>query len=48
MRPPKTTTALGRAAYDVLLILEDPAAADHNPTYASMLLGAAERALERR
>jgi hypothetical protein len=36
-------TALGRAAYDVLLVLEDPAAASHNEPYARALLDAARR-----
>lgn len=38
-------TPLGRAAWDVSLVLEDPAAAAHNAPYARMLLAAAERAL---
>ena len=37
-------TALGRAAWDVSLVLEDPAAAAHNAPYARLLLAAAERA----
>jgi hypothetical protein len=36
-------SALGRAAYDVLLVLEDPAAASHNEPYARALLEAAGR-----
>jgi hypothetical protein len=36
---------LGRAAWDVALVLEDPAAAAHNAPYARQLLAAAERAL---
>jgi hypothetical protein len=39
------TTPLGRAAWDVALVLEDPAAAAHNAPYARQLLAAAERAL---
>jgi hypothetical protein len=39
---------LGRAAYDVLLVLEDPAAASHNQPYARTLLEAARRTLDRR
>ena len=38
-------TPLGRAAWDVALVLEDPAAAAHNAPYARQLLAAAERAL---
>jgi hypothetical protein len=38
-------TPLGRAAWDVALVLEDPAAAAHNAPYARLLLAAAERAL---
>jgi hypothetical protein len=37
-------TPLGRAAWDVALVLEDPAAAAHNAPYARQLLAAAERA----
>ena len=37
-------TPLGRAAWDVALVLEDPAAAAHNAPYARLLLAAAERA----
>jgi hypothetical protein len=37
-------TPLGRAAWDVALVLEDPAAAAHNAPYARLLLSAAERA----
>jgi hypothetical protein len=36
---------LGRAEYDVRLVLEDPAAAAHNAPYARALLEAARRAL---
>jgi hypothetical protein len=39
------TTPLGRAAWDIALVLEDPAAAAHNAPYARQLLAAAERAL---
>jgi hypothetical protein len=38
-------TVEGRAAWNVLLVLEDPAAAVHNPQYARRLLDAAEEAL---
>jgi hypothetical protein len=38
-------TPLGRAAWDVMLVLEDPAAAAHNAPYARLLLDAAARAL---
>jgi hypothetical protein len=38
------STPLGRAAWDVMLVLEDPAAAAHNAPYARLLLAAAERA----
>jgi hypothetical protein len=38
-------TPLGRAAWDVALVLEDPSAAAHNAPYARQLLAAAERAL---
>jgi hypothetical protein len=34
---------VGRAAYDVMLVLEDPAAAAHNAPYARALLEAARR-----
>jgi hypothetical protein len=37
---------LGRAAYDVLLVLEDPAAGSHNAPYARTLLDAAKRQLD--
>jgi hypothetical protein len=37
--------ALGRAAYDVALVLQDRGAADHNLAYARQLLDAAERAM---
>jgi hypothetical protein len=50
-RPPHASAArldratpLGRAAWDVALVLEDPAAAAHNAPYARQLLAAAERA----
>ena len=39
---------LARAAYDVLLVLEDRGAAAHNPAYATKLLDAAERVLQRK
>jgi hypothetical protein len=39
---------LARAAYDVLLVLEDRGAAAHNPTYATKLLDAAERVLQKK
>ena len=42
------TTPLGRAAFDVLLVLEDRAAAIHGPAYARALLDAAERGLAAR
>jgi hypothetical protein len=38
-------SSLGRALYDVLLVLEDPAADVHNPAYARLLLERAEAAL---
>jgi hypothetical protein len=38
-------TPRGRAAWNVLLVLEDPAAGIHNAPYARTLLAAAERAL---
>jgi hypothetical protein len=38
-------TPLGRAAWDVALVLEDPSAAAHNAPYARLLLATAERAL---
>jgi hypothetical protein len=41
MRLPES--ALGRATYDVLLVLEDPASASHNEPYARTLLAAARR-----
>jgi hypothetical protein len=41
-------TPLGRAAWDVALVLEDPAAAAHNAPYARLLLAAAERAFNSR
>jgi len=39
------TTALGRAAWDVAMVLEDPAADAHNAAYARALLDAADRAV---
>jgi hypothetical protein len=42
---PDRRTPRGRAAWNVLLVLEDPAAAAHNAPYARALLAAAERAL---
>ena len=39
------TTPRGRAAWDVALVLEDPAADAHNAPYARLLLDAAERFL---
>jgi hypothetical protein len=39
-------TPLGRAAWDLSLVLEDPAAATHNGAYARVLLAAAERILK--
>jgi hypothetical protein len=41
---PDRRTPRGRAAWNVLLVLEDPAAAAHNAPYARALLAAAERA----
>jgi hypothetical protein len=38
-------TPRGRAAWNVLLVLEDPAASVHNPRYARRLLDAAEESL---
>jgi hypothetical protein len=38
-------TPRGRAAWNVRLVLEDPAAAAHNPRYARRLLDAAEQVL---
>jgi hypothetical protein len=48
--PPKLDpkTPLGRAARNVLLVLEDPAAAEHNLPYARKLLDASERWIETR
>lgn len=43
-----TTDALGRAAFDVLVVLEDPAARHHAPIYAERLLDAAEKTLDER
>jgi hypothetical protein len=42
---PDRRTPRGRAAWNVLLVLEDPAAAAHNAPYARALLAAAEPAL---
>jgi hypothetical protein len=39
------STPLGRAAYDALLVAEDPAAGVHNAPYAERLLAAAESVL---
>jgi hypothetical protein len=41
--PVQRGTPLGRAAWNVALVLEDPAAAAHNAPYARMLLAAAEK-----
>ncbi len=41
-----TASPAGRAAYNLLLVLEDPAAGVHNPSYAELLLDQAERMLE--
>jgi hypothetical protein len=41
-------TPLGRAARNVLLVIEDPAAAEHNLPYARKLLDASERWIETR
>ena len=38
---------LARAAWDIALLLEDPAAAVHNPGYATLLLQTSRDALER-
>jgi hypothetical protein len=40
-----TASERGRALFNVLLVLEDPAADVHHPAYASALLDAAERTL---
>ena len=40
------STRLGRAARNVLLVIEDPAAAEHNLPYAQKLLDASERWIE--
>jgi hypothetical protein len=40
------TTPRGRAAWNVALVLEDPAADRHNAPYARALLDAAERFLD--
>ena len=42
---PDRRTRRGRVAWNILLVLEDPAAAAHNAPYARALLAAAERAL---
>jgi hypothetical protein len=39
------STARGRAGWNILLVLEDPAAAAHNAPYARSLLAASERAM---
>src|SRR5204863_7536275 len=39
-------TPRGRALWDLLLVLEDPAAVAHNARYAEALLDAAERVIE--
>jgi hypothetical protein len=39
-------TPLGRAVWDLLLVLEDPAAESHNPRYARALLDAAAPVIE--
>jgi hypothetical protein len=44
--PASLDTPLGRAAHDVLLVLEDEAAAFHNAPYARTLLDRAEKGLE--
>jgi hypothetical protein len=41
--PPAKSREHARALYDVLLVLEDPAADVHHPAYATTLLDAAER-----
>lgn len=41
--PPAKSIEHARALYDVLLVLEDPAADIHHPAYATTLLDAAER-----
>jgi hypothetical protein len=41
------STPLGRAGWDVSLVLEDPAAAAHNAPYARLLLSAAEKTFNR-
>jgi hypothetical protein len=46
LRPRAVGTPLGRAAFDVLLVIEDRAAASHGSPYARALLDAAERAVE--
>jgi hypothetical protein len=40
------SAALRRALFDVLLVVEDPAASVHNPTYAARLLDEAQTALD--
>ncbi len=44
--PPLPDTPLGRAAYDVLLVLEDPAAGAHNEPFARALLAAARTVIQ--
>jgi hypothetical protein len=39
-------TPLGRATWDLLLVLEDPAAGAHNARYAQALLDAAASVIE--
>ncbi|HEY4157957.1 MAG TPA: cytochrome c3 family protein, partial [Polyangiaceae bacterium] len=39
---PRSPSIRVRALYDVELVLEDPAAATHNPAYAKLLLDAAQ------
>ncbi|HKQ70047.1 MAG TPA: hypothetical protein VJT73_11945 [Polyangiaceae bacterium] len=45
--PPRRATSLERAAYDVALVLEDPAAGAHNANYARHLLTIAEQAVDK-
>ena len=42
--PPLRNDRIGRATYDALLVLEDPASGAHNAPFARALLDAAERA----
>jgi hypothetical protein len=44
---PDRATLLGRAVWNALLVLEDGAAAAHNPVYARALIASAESALAR-